>query len=120
MYDQNGKLSRAAAVRIIASGGTVLHKGRVYGSAESLPSEADFAKGDPSQEAAARERLQKQIADAQSQLAKLDTSAVPATAQVGDGYEAMNIGQLRDIAKGKGIDGAATMHKADLIAALRQ
>lgn len=74
-YDDKGRLTRAAALQIIASGGSVAMGGNIYTRADTLPSEADFAKGDEKAEREAKARLEKTIADAQAQLTSLNAPA---------------------------------------------
>jgi hypothetical protein len=74
-YDDKGRLTRAGAQQVIAEGGTVHLNGVFYGPGTELPSEADFAKGDPKAEAAARERLVEQRKALDAQIAGLDESA---------------------------------------------
>lgn len=74
-YDEHGRLKRTAAVEIIKNGGSVAVGGTVYATVESLPSEADFAKGNKAAEADARKRIEATIADGQAQLKSLDADA---------------------------------------------
>jgi hypothetical protein len=45
-YDAGGNLTRAGMERVIATGGTVLHKGALIATREHLPSEADLVGDD--------------------------------------------------------------------------
>ena len=74
-YDDKGRLTRAGAQSVIAEGGSVFLNGKQYGPGSELPSEADFAKGDPKAEAAARARLVEQRKALDEQIASLDESA---------------------------------------------
>lgn len=71
MYDDKGNITREGAEQVIREGGTVSINGKTYQTIDSLPDEASFAAGNPGAEAGVRDRLAKQIADAQAQLARL-------------------------------------------------
>lgn len=72
MYDpKTGKLTRDGAIGQIRAGGSVLINGRLYGSIDKLPGEAEFAKGDKDAENVARERLIEQQHDIKRQLDSL-------------------------------------------------
>lgn len=81
MYDEKGKLTRHGAITVIQSGGSVLVGGKIHTRIDTLPGEAEFAKGNEEAEKKARERLQQSIEDAKAELAKLaapDKSPEPA------------------------------------------
>jgi hypothetical protein len=128
MYDKNGKLTREGAIKVIQSGGSVLFNKNLYTKVESLPNEADFAKGDEQAEAAARASLQKTIDDAQKQLSQLGKPAQSAQQPIGqqpqtrnpDSLDDLTVVQLKEKAKDANVEGYGTMNKADLIAALRK
>jgi len=74
-YDDKGRLTRAGAESVIREGGSVFLAGKHYTTAASLPGEAEFARGDPKAEAAARARLVEQKKALEEQIASLDESA---------------------------------------------
>lgn len=82
MYDKNGKLTRAGAEQVIRDGGSAMIGGKLYSKAESLPDEAEFAKGDVAAENAARENLMRQRRELDEQIGRLGAgqSQQPATA----------------------------------------
>lgn len=74
-YDEHGRLTRAGAVHVIQSGGSVLVHGKHYNTLDKLPGEAEFAKGSTAAQDAARARLKEQQAAAQRELDALDAPA---------------------------------------------
>jgi hypothetical protein len=74
-YDDKGRLTRAGAESVIREGGSVFLAGKHYTRVETLPGEAEFAKGDPKAEAAAKARLVEQRKALDAQIAELDESA---------------------------------------------
>jgi hypothetical protein len=75
---KDGKLTRSGMEHVIRSGGSVLHDGTVYTKLDTLPSEADLAKGDADAENAARENLLRQREALDQQLASLGATKAPA------------------------------------------
>ena len=98
-YDEKGRLTRKGAEQVIAAGGTVHHNNTFYGPGSQLPSEAEFAKGDPKAEAAARERLLAQRKALDAELAALDDSAKQQ--QAADRAAAKTAGATPPAASGK-------------------
>ena len=74
-YDDKGRLTRAGAESVIREGGSVFLAGKHYLTIDALPGEAEFAKGDPKAEAAAKARLVEQRKALDAQIAELDESA---------------------------------------------
>ncbi len=70
------KLSvRKQMEKVIREGGTIMHDGRIIGSFNELPSEADLAKGDKKAEAQARAGLEAEHKRIIGELAKLNETA---------------------------------------------
>jgi hypothetical protein len=69
--DSAGNLTRAGMEAVLRGGGTVLHKGRVIGRVEALPSAADLAAGDAEATRKALEGLATQRAALDEQEKKL-------------------------------------------------
>lgn len=65
MYDAKGNITRAGAEEVIRTGGTVHLRGKEYRTLQSLPTEAEFAVGDP-------EATQKALDGISAQRAALD------------------------------------------------
>lgn len=65
MYDVKGNITRAGAEQVIREGGTVHMRGKEYRTLQSLPTEAEFAVGDP-------EATQKALDGLAAQRAQLD------------------------------------------------
>ena len=72
------QLTREEMEAVIASGGSVLHKGQTLWKMEHLPSAADLVAGDPAGAAAVGSALDAQIAHLQNERAKLETNAATA------------------------------------------
>lgn len=68
---RNGRLTRFGMEQAIREGGSVQLGDRTITRVDDLPSAAELAKGDPDAERAALSDLQKQMADLQTQIAKL-------------------------------------------------
>lgn len=81
-YDAKGRITRAGAEQAIREGGSAIVGGRQYTTIESLPGEAEFARGDAAAEAQARENLLRQKHQIEDQIARLGQGS-PATAPQG-------------------------------------
>jgi hypothetical protein len=68
-------LTREQMETVIRRGGSVLHNGQTITRVQDLPSLAELAQGDPAAEAEALKALQQQMAEVQSQIAKLQPKA---------------------------------------------
>lgn len=71
VYDENGKLTHASMQRIVRQGGGIMYGHAVLTTPESLPTEAQLAKGDAVKMAAAAENIRQQMAALQAQLQTL-------------------------------------------------
>src|SRR5689334_6019815 len=87
-------LSRTDMERVIQSGGSVLHGGRILTKLEHLPTEADLAVGNPEQEAVAAAALEAQIAALQAQYDRLTQAKTPRTVHgtIGQGGAPLELG----------------------------
>lgn len=127
---KTGRITHAAAVEAIKAGGSVSFGGNIYNSLSNLPSEAVFAKGDPT----AIQRAQQNINDRKAQLereqAELDASgSAPVTStsppETGaasansDGLDEMNMKDLKAMADEEGVLYVGNINKRDLAAAIR-
>lgn len=72
---------RAHMEQVLREGGSVYHRGRIIAHAAHLPSHSDLARGDREQEAVVRQRLERQRAALDEEIASL---AVTDNAEVGD------------------------------------
>jgi hypothetical protein len=71
LRDGDGRLTRAGMEHAIRNKGSVLHNGAVHTTFDTLPTNADLAKGDPDMEDHARAELLQARAAIDAQLAKI-------------------------------------------------
>lgn len=80
----SNKTERELLVEAIQKHGSTIHAGKVFTkeNMHELPSEADMAAGDEEKSAAARERIEAQIAVLKDELKKLDAPKAAAPEKV--------------------------------------
>jgi hypothetical protein len=129
VYGPDGRLTYQSMIGIVRGGGSVTHKDRegrtrIINSVASLPSELEYAStgGDKSQIQNATQAQERRIAELQSELDRMKAAQGgandkgPATENLDD----LKVDELKDKAKAAGIENYSTMHKQDLIDALRK
>lgn len=89
-FYKDHRLTREGMERTIREGGSVLYRApngerRLIMSVDQIPSAAELAKGDAGKEAAARDDLQRQIADLRAQMASLSPAETPKPSKKADG-----------------------------------